>query len=223
MPCFAPHYFNKAGLKNYYFLLFVARWNIYSLINGVLLYLEDVSVGGEELAKGLKPIRKGKIFWIKNIIFFSMSALCQIAFCADMKSYLVQYEQQRHWTGQVVNIHPTSYWSSCREGLVNLIPIHTSEFCFRVRGFQSSLLVILFRCSLNTCSHCDEEWQKWIRYVTNSFITWTEAADGCVRDRLIYCFTHFSGQFSQKYISILVNRSFLAKDYFQHSIILIQK
>ena len=203
MPCFAAHYFNKAGLKNYYFLLFVARWNIYSLINGVLLYLEDVSVGGEELAKGLKPIRKGKIFWIKNIIFFSMSALCQIAFCADMKGYLVQYEQQRHWTGQVVNIHPTSYWSSCREGLVNLIPIHTSEFCFRVRGFQSSLI--------------------WIWYVTNSFITWTEAADGCVRDRLIYCFTHFSGQFSQKYTSILVNRSFLAKDYFQHSIILIQK
>ena len=35
---------------------------IYSLIDGILLYLEDVSVGGEELAKGLKPIRKGKIF-----------------------------------------------------------------------------------------------------------------------------------------------------------------
>ena len=36
-----------------------------------------------------------------------------------MNSNLVQYEQQRHWTGQVINIHPTSYWSSCREGLVN--------------------------------------------------------------------------------------------------------
>ena len=36
--------------------------SFYSYINGILLYLEDVSVGGEELAKGLKPIRKGKIF-----------------------------------------------------------------------------------------------------------------------------------------------------------------
>ena len=65
--CFALHYFNKVGLKNY-FLFFDGSWNIYSLIDGILLYLEDVSVGGEKLAKGLKPIKKGKIFWI----FFSM-------------------------------------------------------------------------------------------------------------------------------------------------------
>ena len=154
-----------------------------------------------------------------------MSALCQIALCADMNSYLVQYEQQRHWTEQVINIHQTSYWSSCREGLVimNLIPIYTSEFCFHVSGFQSSLLVSLFRYSLNTCSHCDKEWQKWIQYVTNYFIMWTEALHGCVRDRLIYCFTHFSGQFSKIYTSILVNCSFLAKEHFHYSIILIQK
>ena len=110
------------GLQNYYFLFFDGRWNIYSLIDGILLYLEDVSVGGEELAKGLKPIRKGKIFWI--IYLFSMSALCRIAFCADMNSYLVQYEQQRHWTGQVIksNIHQTLYWSSLPRGSGELNP-----------------------------------------------------------------------------------------------------
>ena len=122
MSCFAPHYFNKAILKNYYLLFFVVRWNIYSEINGILLYWEDVSVGGEELAKGLKSIRKGKIFWI--IIIFSMSALCQIAFCADINSYLVQYEQQRHWTGQVIksNIHQTLYWSCLPRGFGELNP-----------------------------------------------------------------------------------------------------
>ena len=120
--CFALHYFNKVGLQNSYFLFFDGRWNIYGLIDGILLYLEDVSVGGEELAKGLKPIRKGKIFWI--ICFFSMSALCQIAFCADMNSHLVQYEQQRHWTGQVIksNIHQTLYWSSLPRGSGELNP-----------------------------------------------------------------------------------------------------
>ena len=130
-----------------------------------------------------------------------MSALCWIAFCADMNSHLVQYEQQRHWTRQVITYIRHHTGAVCGEGLVNLIPIHISEFCFHVSGFQSSLLVILFRYSLNTCSCCDEEWQKWIRCVTKYFITWTEAPDGCVRDRLIYCFTHFSGQFSKIYKS----------------------
>lgn len=116
--CFALHYFNKVGLKNYCFLFFDGSWNIYSLIDGILLYLEDVSVGGEKLAKGLKPIKKGKIFWI----FFSMSALCRIAFCADMNSNLVQSEQQRHWTGQVINMHQTSYWSSLPRGFGELNP-----------------------------------------------------------------------------------------------------
>ena len=68
------------GLKNYCVLFFDGSSNIYSLIDG----------GGEELAEGLKPIRKGNIVCI---IFFSMSALCQIALCADMNGYLVQYEQ----------------------------------------------------------------------------------------------------------------------------------
>ena len=118
----------------------------------------------------------------------------------------------RHYTGAV-----------CQEGLVNLIPIHTSEFCFHVSGFQSSLLVILFRYSLNTCSRCDKEWQKWIRNVMNYFIMWTEGLHDCLHDRLIYCFTRFWGQFSKIYSSILVNHSFLAKEhYFQYSIILIQ-
>ena len=53
-----------------------------------------------------------------------MSALCQIAFCADMNSYLVQYEQQRHWTGQVIksNIHQTLYWSCLPRGFGELNP-----------------------------------------------------------------------------------------------------
>ena len=118
----------------------------------------------------------------------------------------------RHYTGAV-----------CQEGLVNLIPIHTSEFCFLVSGFQSSLLVILFCYSLDTCSHCDEEWQKWIWYVTNYLITWTEVPGGCLRDiDWSTVLPVFQGSFP-KYTQTIVNCSFVAKEHFHYSIILIQK
>ena len=40
----------------------------------------------------------------------------------------------------------------------------------------SSLLRIYFRYSANTCSHCDKEGQKCIRYITIHFQDWHSAA-----------------------------------------------
>ena len=61
---------------------------------------------------------------LNYMFFFNVSTICQIAFCADMNSHLVQYEQQRHWTGQVIksNIHQTLYWSSLPRGSGELNP-----------------------------------------------------------------------------------------------------
>lgn len=153
-----------------------------------------------------------------------MSSLCRIAFCADMNSYLVQYEQQRHWTGQVVNIHQTSYWSSLprRFGELNpnlhfrillpyqWVPVLAASHLIPP---QSEYLFTLWRGVAEMNPICDQ-----LLYYVSGSPTWL-----CAWYRLIYCFTRFSGQFSKIYTSILVNRSFLAKEHFHYSIILIQK
>ena len=59
----------QSGLKNYCVLFFDGSWNIYSLIDG----------GGEELAEGLKPIRKGNIVCI--IFFFNVCTMPNSFMC----------------------------------------------------------------------------------------------------------------------------------------------
>ena len=58
---------------------------------------------------------------------------------------------------------------------------------FRFSGFQSSLLLIHFRCGSNASSHCHKKWQKFIRYVTFFFQNWRRAASFRYRNRAEIC------------------------------------
>ena len=78
------------------------------------------------------------------------------AFFATTKSYKVWYEKQRPGLEQEVFTHRTSRQSGWPRGFGALNSSSLSSFS----GFQSSLLLVHFRYSPNTCSHCIKVWHR---------------------------------------------------------------
>ena len=82
-----------------------------------------------------------------------------------------------HYTGSLFVTTWKVIWysmnSNCRE-LEQVVHTHqTSVWLTSISvGFRSSLLLIYFHYGSNTCSHCDEEGQKCIRYMTIHFQDW---------------------------------------------------
>ena len=144
-----------------------------------------------------------------------MSALCRIAFCADMNSNLVQYEQRRHWTEQVIKIHQTSYWSSLPRGFGKLnpnphfrillpcqwVPVFAASHLIPL---QSEYLFTLWQRVAEMNSICDE-----LLYYVNGSPTMVV----CMRDwsTVLPVFQGSFPKYTQAYLSTAV---FLLKNIF---------